>query len=103
MVKQKASKKPIFNIVLIAIIVVLFISNIFFIVKYKSINQEDFITEQVLFKETKKDYNKNTKYYANIKYKKFNSLWKSNQLSTIAVVDNSSTTYNRFIELINKI
>ena len=57
----------------------------------------------MIYKETKKDYNKENKYYANIKYKKFEELWKSNKISTIAIVDNSTTTYNKFIEMINKL
>lgn len=102
MVKKKTKKSHSINILLIIIIIILVLSNIYLIVSYKNLNKEDYIIEEVLFTETSKDFNATTKYYANIKYKKFDSLWKSNEISTIAIVDNSSTTYNKFIQMINK-
>lgn len=102
MVKKKTKKSHSINILLIIIIITLVLSNIYLIISYKNLNKEDYIIEEVLFTETSKEFNSNTKYYASIKYKKFDSLWKSNEVSTIAVVDNSSTTYNKFIQMINK-
>ena len=54
-------------------------------------------------RKTKEDFKQDKKYYANIKYKKFSELWKSEDISTIAIIDNSSNTYNKFIKMINKI
>lgn len=102
MVKKKTKKSHSINILLIIIIIILVLSNIYLLISYKNLNKEDYIIEEVLFTETSKEFNPNTKYYAIIKYKKFDSLWKSNEVSTIAVVDNSSTTYNKFIQMINK-
>ncbi len=103
MVKKKSSKKTNNNIILIILIIILSVTNIFLLVTRNTTNQESTITEEVLFKETNKKYNREEKYYASIKYKKFNSLWKSKDISTVAVVDNSSTSYKKFKELINKL
>lgn len=103
MVKKKANKIHSINILSIIIIATLIISNICLILSYRNLNKKDLSFEQVLFTKTSEDFDSNNKYYANIKYKKFNSLWKSNKISTIAIVDNSSTTYNKFIQMINKI
>ena len=103
MVKKNKKNSHKFKIIIRLIIILLLISNIFLFRAYNHANKETIITQEVLYKETKKDYNKENKYYANIKYKKFEELWKSNKISTIAIVDNSTTTYNKFIEMINKL
>lgn len=97
--KKNSKKNYIFFIVAI---IILSISNIYFIISYNSINKEEKITEEVLFVETKDDFNREKKYYANLKYTKFKKLYKSKKITTIAVVDNNSNTYYKFIELINK-
>lgn len=100
---KKKSKYKRNTIILVLIIIILFITNIIFIYNNRNINKEERIIEEVLFTPTKEEYNQEKKYYANIKYKKFKSLYKSDNISTIAIVDTSSNTYDRFIELINKI
>ena len=65
--------------------------------------KKEVVVDQVLFRETNKNFDEKDKYYVSLKYKKFKSLWKSKDLSTIAVVDKSSPTYNEFKKMINKI
>ena len=42
------------------------------------------------------------KYYANISFKKFKKLYKTNKISTIAIIDSKSDVSNMFIKMINK-
>ena len=102
--KTQTKKKKFFNknSVFIIIIIFLIITNIYYIISYKNINKEEKIIEEVLFVENNGEYKENKKYYAKINYSKFKSLYKKNNVSTIAIIDNSSKTYNKFIELINK-
>ena len=100
MKKKKIPKK---NIIFIVIILLLLISNIYLGYKYFNIIKGEYIHEEILFKETEDKFNSKKKYYATIKYKKFKALYKSDKISTIAIVDNSSNTKNKFIEMINKI
>ncbi len=102
MAKKKTKKKNSVNIFLIAIIVLLLISNIIFICKYSTASKEQITTEEVLFTKTEDNFDSDTKYYASIKYNKFSKILSSDSVSTIAIVDNSSNTYNKFIEMINK-
>ena len=100
MVKKSNNKINSKNIILLIITLILSIIIIYLLISNQ--NKEQTIVEEVLFTKTSEEYNPNEKYYARITYKKFNNLWKSNNISTIAIIDNSSTTYNKFIELINK-
>lgn len=99
---KKKYKRKKSNIIFIIIIVLLIISNIYFINRYKNVNKEEKIIEEVLFVETKDEYNPEKKYYATLKYSNFKKLYKSKNITTIAVIDNSSKTYNKFKELVNK-
>lgn len=102
MVKRKAKKKNNLNALLIFIILFLLLSNIIFICKYLKSSEEQIITEEVLFTKTEENFNSKEKYYATIKYSKFKKLLANDSVTTIAIVDNSSNTYNKFIEMINK-
>lgn len=106
MLKAKAKKKNELKnrtiFLLITIIVLLFISNIYFICSYLNIDKDNITTEEVLFTKVEGSFDSKKKYYATIKYKKFKTLYKSNKVSTIAVIDNSSNTHDKFIEMINK-
>lgn len=103
MVKKKIRKKQYTNILLSLIIVILFLSNIYMYYLFNNRNNEITIREEVLFTETNKDYNKKEKYYVNINYNKFQKLLKEDEITTIAIIDNSSNTYDKFIEMINQI
>ena len=75
-----------------------------FILVYLQLREHNNIeTQEVLFTETKKDFNSEKKYYATIDYNKFKKIFKSDKLTTIAVLDNSSNTHDKFIELINNV
>lgn len=104
MLKNKTKKKKTnySYIICITIIIILLISNIYLIYSYKNINKEDKVIEEVLFTKTEDNYNPDKKYYATISYNKFKSLYKSNKITTIAVIDNTSNTHEKFKELINK-
>lgn len=62
-------------------------------------------TDQPCLTERKKDdskYSDSKKNYKEINYKTFKKLYKGKESATIAVVDNTSNTYDKFIEFINK-
>lgn len=62
-------------------------------------------TDQPCLTERKKDdskYSDSQKNYKEINYKTFKKLYKGKESATIAVVDNTSNTYDKFIEFINK-
>lgn len=105
MLKTKTNnlkKMPKTNIIFITIIILLIVSNIYFLYNYLTIEKEDDTIEEILFTPTKEDYQEEKKYYAPIKFSKFKKIYKSDKVTTIAVIDNSSNTYNKFIEMINK-
>lgn len=102
MVKKKTKKKNNITIILTTIIVLLLTSNIIFICKYSNASKEQITIEEVLFTKTEENFDSDKKYYASIKYNKFNKLLSSDSVSTIAIVDNSSNTYNKFIAMVNK-
>jgi len=69
----------------------------------RSINDELESPEEIVyFKPTKENYKDNKKYYANISFKKFKKLYKSNKISTVAIIDSKSDVSNMFIKMINK-
>ena len=90
------------NKLIIIFLIVSIILN-FALIYFHFINKNCVEVQEVLFTETKKDFNSEKKYYATIDYNKFKKLFKSEKLSTIAVLDNSSNTHDKFIELINSI
>lgn len=100
MVKKKQHKK--INLVTIVIIVFLILTNIILLSACLTLKDKDIDTQEILYTLTTEEFNPDKKYYATIKYSKFKSLYKSKKVTTIAIVDNSTTTYNKFIEMINK-
>ncbi len=104
MLKTKTKKKKYKKgyIICIIIISILLISNIYLMYNYKNLDKEDKVIEEVLFTKTEDKYNNEKKYYATISYKKFKTLYKSNKITTIAVIDNTSNTHEKFKELVNK-
>ncbi len=91
------------NIILIAIIVILLISNIITLVNYISLSKEEPKPQEVLYTKTEDKYNFKEKYYTTIKYSDFKKKYKSTKVTTIAVLNNTSNTTDRFLEMINKI
>lgn len=101
MVKKKQQKNKI-NIVIIVIIVFLVLTNLILLSACLTLKDKDIDTQEILFTQTTEEFEEDKKYYATLKYPKFKSLYKSDKVSTIAIVDNSTSTYNKFIEMINK-
>lgn len=101
MVKKKQPKKK-FNLITIVIIVFLILTNIILLSACLTLKDRDIDTQEILFTKTEEEFNLEKKYYATLKYSKFKSLYKSDKVTTIAIVDNSTSTYNKFIEMINK-
>ncbi len=101
MVKKKQQKNK-FNLITIVIIVFLILTNIILLSACLTLKEKDIDTQEILFTKTEEEFNPNKKYYATLKYSKFKTLYKSDKVTTIAIVDNSTTTYNKFIEMINK-
>jgi hypothetical protein len=101
MVKKKQQKNKI-NLVTVVIIVFLVLTNIILLSACLTLKDKDIDTQEILYTLTEEEFNPDKKYYATLKYSKFKSLYKSKKVTTIAIVDNSSSTYNKFIEMINK-
>ena len=101
MVKKKVKKNRI-SIIPIVIISFLVLTNCILLSACMTLRENEVDTQEILFKETQEEFNADKKYYATLKYKKFKSLYKGKKVTTIAIVDNSSSTYNKFIEMINK-
>lgn len=86
------------------IIAVLLISNLIAILRTP---EEKIIskTEEFTFyqKCTDLDYNENKKYYKEINYNKFKKLYKKDAVYNVAVIDNTSNTYNSYLSLLNHV
>ena len=100
---NKKKIKKIVNKIPYLIIVLLSISNIYFI--NRGNKEESTQVEEIVFyqKETKENYNEKKKYYQTITYNKFNTLFKKNEVYTFAIVDSTSNTYNSFMTLVNQV
>lgn len=93
------SKTHKYNIFLLIVIIILVLIDIYLIfIDRKNDNVED----MVYYVETKEDYDSNKKYYTTIKIKKFKKLLRNNDVSTIAIIDNSSSILDKFLIMINK-
>lgn len=101
--KTKTKRKNKKNLILGIIISVLAILNIVLAYCCITLSKEDKVTQEILYKETTDDYDAEEQYYSIIQYKKFKTLLKNDEVSTIAILDNSSNTQNKFLEMINKI
>ena len=88
----------------IIIIIVLIISNVFFISKSfeetPEVETEEFVFYQ---KCTEMNYKEKKKYYKEIDYKKFKKLYKQNKINNVAIIDNTSPTYKSYLTLLNHI
>ena len=102
MIKKK--QKKLINKLMILLVVLLSISNIYFINKSNKKIESNNVEEIVFYqKESKENYNEKKKYYKEITYSKFNSMYKKNEIYNFAIVDSTSNTYNSFLTLINQI
>lgn len=101
MVKKTQQKKRI-NLIIIVTIVFLTLTNIILLSACITLKDREIDTQEILFTKTEEKFKIDKKYYATLKYSKFKSLYKSDKITTIAIVDNSTSTYNKFIEMINK-
>lgn len=88
-------------LILSIIIICLFFTNFYF--AYSINTSEEQISENIIIKSPDAEYNKDKQYYIDISYKKLKKMLKKDNTYTIAVLDNTSNTYNKFTELINKI
>ena len=84
------------------VIILLIILNVCTLIKYHNKKSEE--CTLCLTEIDKKDtqYNKDKKYYKEIKFNDFKKLYKGKEMATIAVTDNSSQTHDMFVEYINK-
>ena len=89
-------------IIIFFINILLIISNVFFIINYCSETKEELVINKIIFDKSK-DYDASTIYYTKINYKQYKKIISQKKISTIAIIDNSSKTYNKFLEMINKI
>jgi hypothetical protein len=80
------------------------ISNIYLILFNKPEVKESKSEEIVFYQKcTDLNYKENKKYYKEINYKKFKTLYKKKDIYTIAIIDNTSNTYKSYLSLINHI
>ena len=96
--KKRLSRK---NFFLTFLIICLIVLNIYTFYKYqtkKSAECTPCLTDIKLDSE----YNKDNKYYKEIKFSEFKKLYNGKSIATIAVTDNSSQTHDMFVEYINK-
>ncbi|MGN1337023.1 MAG: hypothetical protein ACI4WW_00910 [Candidatus Coprovivens sp.] len=99
--KNKKKIKKAFPYIIIA---VLLISDLFLLFRKpeeKIVSKtEDFTFYQ---KCTDLDYNEDKKYYKEINYSKFKKLYKKDTVYNIAVIDNTSNTYDSYLSLLNHV
>ena len=99
---KKTKQKPKINLATIVIIVFLILTNLILLSACITLKEKEPDTQEILFTQTEEEFKPEKKYYATLKYSKFNKLYKDDKVTTVAIVDNSSSTYNKFIEMVNK-
>lgn len=96
---KNVKKLPI--IILSLLLLISIVSNIIIYIMYEN-NKDNELTIKCVSRNDD-SFNTNEEYYNKIEPKKFKKLLLSKETLTIAVVDNSSSTSQKFVELINKI
>ena len=99
--KKRKTRTRIINIILFILVILLTITNVVFINKYFELTSEE-KREVIEFIPTNGNYSKDKKYYAVVNFKTFKKIIKSNEVTTVAIVDNTSNTSQMFNEMINK-
>lgn len=99
MLSKKIFEKKL--IILSIINVVLLIGIIFLIIHYCKVPVEEIIIEKNIINKND-GYKEDKNYYSKLNYKQFKKLIAKDEVSQVAIIDNSSSTYNKFIEMINK-
>lgn len=99
MVKTK-HKLPLLIITIMLVISI--ILNVILLINYNTTNNND-ILEIDNTGKIEGTFDSNIKYYTEIVPKKFKKVITQDRTITIAVVDNTSLTHDKFVELINKI
>ncbi len=99
MTKKTLTRKTIIQFL---VIILLLGTNIFTYYKYKTKKNPEcsLCTSEIEDQEGK--YNSDKKYYKEIDFKEFKKLYTGKEIATIAITDNSSSTYEKFIEYVNK-
>ena len=95
-------KKVVKNLLVFLVIVLLIKSNITFWIKYKKREKEEKIRNHIVYKNGEQ-YDKEIKYYNTINYNNLKKMLNQEDAITLAVIDNSSRTYDKFLEMINKV
>lgn len=99
----KIKKNTIIFILLIIVILILLIVNIYLFNETAQDKDKVMVTEEFVYEKVEGDFDKDKTYYKRISYSKFKKYFKSDKLRIVAIIDNSSNTYNKFLEVINKI
>ena len=99
----KYKKNTILYILLIIVILILVMSNIYFFNETMQNKGEVIVTEEYVYEKVEGNFDENKEYYKRINFKKFKKYLSSDKLRVIAVIDNTSKTYNKFLEVLNKI
>lgn len=99
MTKKTLTKKMVIHLF---IIILLLGTNIFTYYKYKTKKNPECGLCLTEIEDQDGKYNNNKKYYKEISFNEFNKLYSGKDIATIAITDNASPTYEKFIEYINK-
>lgn len=101
---KKSKKKNKTKIIVTLIIVLLIISNLLLVWTIIKPKKDSATNSEFIYKvNIEGKYDNKTKYYIPISYSQYNKLLKNKEVFTLAVIDNSSNTYDKFLELINKL
>ncbi len=99
----KLKKNTIIFILLIVVVLILLTVNIYLFNEIAQDKDKVIVTEEFVYEKVEGDFDKDKTYYKSINYSKFKKYFKSDKLRIVAVIDNSSNTYNKFLEVLNKI
>lgn len=96
---KNVKKLPI--IILSVLLIISIVTNIIIYIMYENNKDDELIIKCVSRDDN--NYNEKEEYYNKIASKNFKKILSTKETLTIAVVDNSSPTSQKFVELVNKI
>ena len=101
---KKTTKKTLTRKTIIQFLVIILLlgTNIFTYYKYKTKKNPECALCTTEIEDQEGKYNSDKKYYKEIDFKELKKLYTGKEVATIAITDNASSTYERFVEYINK-
>ncbi len=99
MTKKTLTRKTVIQFL---IIIILLGTNIFTYYKYRTKKNPACQLCLTEIEDEEGKFNQDKKYYKEIQFNEFKKLYAGKDIATIAITDNASPTYEKFIEYINK-